>query len=315
MSTVVYSRVLDSIGLRPRRAVLDDGLKCQPPTLEFSAMRWIAERAKRLRGAWRADGLWVLNAFALATAFLLALAIVQAIELRRVQPVIVWGSVSDAFAACGTILAVVVALRQASAARKQAAKDAKDAAERLERELSAAEQRHQDQMREQREVAALEVENQVQMARVQRLHIREQDFKNALIRITRAAGAYTHELATLVETGRRAVKEPPNQRSGALHDVSRQLGRYVQDFSIELAGAHMLTQNDDIHEALNRVNAAMMGGPYAEIGFRDVVMRAASTDRDVTAAARQIFSAIEELQTRLGEARQLAGDILNTGWD
>ncbi|OHU45485.1 hypothetical protein BKG81_23850 [Mycobacteroides chelonae] len=239
----------------------------------------------------------------------------QAIELRRDRPVIDWGSVSDAFAACGTILAVIVALRQASAARKQADEDAKDAAKRLERELAAAEERHQDQMREQRAVAALEVENQVQLARVQRLHIREQDFKNALIRITKAASAYTHELATLLELGRRVVKMPADQRGDALHDVSKQLGRYVQDFSIEIAGGHMLTQDDEIHEALNRVNAAVLLGPQAEIRFRNVVIDGESAVRDVTNAAAPIFMAMEAIQTRLGEARQLAGDKLITGWD
>jgi hypothetical protein len=283
----------------------------------FGSMGWFAGRFSRVRAAWRADALSLLNVFALTTAFLLVLAVLQAIELRQARPVINWGSVSDAFAACGTILAVVVALRQAYAARKQADEDASDAAERLERELAAAEKRHQDQLREQREVATLEVENQIQLARVQRLHIREQDFKNALIRITRAAGAYTHELATLLELGRRVVKMPlpVDQRGDALHDVSKQLGRYVQDFSIEIAGAHMLTQDDEIHEALNQVNAALMLGPQAEIAFRNVVIDGAFKERDVTNAAAPIFMAMDAIQTRLGEARQLAGDKLITGWD
>jgi hypothetical protein len=295
--------------------VLDEILRCHISALMFGVMGWTAERVKRLRAAWGADASSLLNGFALATAFLLALGVLQAIELRRDRPLIAWGSVSDAFAACGTILAVVVALRQASAARKQADEDARDAAERLERELAAAEERHQDQLREQREVATLEVENQVQLARVQRLHIREQDFKNALIRITRAAGAYTHELATLLELGRRVIKMPADQRGDALHDVNKQLGRYVQDFSIEIAGAHMLTQDDEIHEALNRVNAALLLGPQAEIPFRNVAIDGASRERDVTNAAAPIFMAMDAIQTRLGEARQLAGDKLITGWD
>lgn len=258
----------------------------------------------------------LLNVFALATVFLLALAIFQAVELRRDRPVIEWGSVSDAFAACGTILAVIVALRQAAAARKQAAEDGKDAAARLERELAAAEQRHRDQLREQRAVAAIEVENQVQLARVQRLHIREQDFKNALIRITRAAGAYTHELATLLELGKKLAKlQGGRRRTDDLHDVSKQLGRYVQDFSIEIAGAHMLTQDDEIHEALNRVNAALLLGPEAEIVFRNALAEPNNGVPQVTAAAGPISMAMHEIQARLGEARQLAGDRLIAGWD
>lgn len=127
--------------------------------------------------------------------------------------------------------------------------------------------------------------------------------------------AYTQELATLLEQGRRVVRIPADQRADALLDVSKQLGRYVQDFNIELAGAHMLTQDDEIHEALNRVNAALMLGPEGEIAFRDAVMNPVSEVRDATRAAAPIFMAMQEIQTRLAEARQLAGDKLIAGWD
>src|SRR5689334_15945953 len=124
--------------------------------------------------AWlkRNAGYFVIG-FAVLAACLAVVVVIQAVDLHQKKPNIEWGDVAGAFGAVATVLAVAVALWQSVLVRRQAKEDAKEAAARLERELTAAKERHQAELAAQRELSRAEVENQIELARVQRRHIRE----------------------------------------------------------------------------------------------------------------------------------------------
>ena len=265
------------------------------------------------------------------------------------------GATADWVVGLGTLSAVVVALWQSTVLRRLALDEATDAANRLRQDLTAAQQRMDQELNaaEQRmetelnaatdrmetelnaakermetELSAarerlnteleaaenrhrIELDHQRELARVQRVHLREQEFKLALIRVTRAVNAVTHMLATLTEEASRVVDIPDRQdREDALLAISEKLGILIQDVVVEVSGAHMLTQNDALHEALNQVLAAVMSTPIAEMAIRDVVIQRARMPQP-----NPVPRAQQAMQAAVGDARQMAGDLLVTGWD
>jgi hypothetical protein len=129
--------------------------------------------------------------------------------------------------------------------------------------------------------------------------------------VSRAAGACTHELATLVAETSRIVNGPTRQeRDDALKPISKQIAARVHDLSAEIWGAHMLTNNDQLHDALDRINAAALKGPEAEMAYRNTAVNHGNTPM-----ATPIFMAMEELQRVIGDAGRLAGRLLVTGSD
>ena len=243
--------------------------------------------------AWR----FIAAVFGIATAVLILLLVKQAVELHGRYTITNWGNVAEALGAAGTLLAVAVALWQSIVIRRQAQQEAKDAADRLERELKAADKRHKAELDAQREIA-----------RVQRLHQREQEFKLALIRVSRAASAYIHELATLVAETPRIVTLPTRQeRDDALKPISKQLGALALDLSAEISGAHMLTNNDQLHDALDVVNDAALKGPRSEIDYRNSAVWEGQVPNQAP-----IFMVMDELPRVIGDARRLAGELLVT---
>jgi hypothetical protein len=93
------------------------------------------------------------------------------------------------------------------------------------------------------------------------------------------------------------------------HAQRRQLvdSRVVQ---AEVSGAHMLTRNDDLHDALNRVIRATLGAPAAEMAVRGPVI-----NQGRLPTPDPIPGAMSAMQTAVGNARQMAGDLLDTGWE
>ena len=260
---------------------------------------------------WSANATYLAAGFGITTACLVLLVVLQAVELHQEYRNTTWGSVAEGFAAVGTVLAVAVALWQSTVVRRQAEQEATEAANRFQRELDAANDRHRAELEAQRELARVQVEAQVELARVQRVYLREQEFKLALIRVSRAANAYTHELATLIEEGRRAAELPEKRdREDALLANSKKLGVLAEDFALEVQGAHMLTNKDELHDALDRVNAAGLAGPYAEMAVRNPIIQEGRFPEPIP-----IFQVMSQLQHVLGDARRLAGDLLDTGWD
>lgn len=232
------------------------------------------------------------------------------------------GSTPEWLAGLGTSAAVAVALWQSVVLRRQAEQDATDTADRFQRDLdaanarmdrdiAAAEERHRIELEAAENRHRIELEQQRELARVQRLHLREQEFKMAMIRITRTINAVTHTLATLSEDAKRAVDIPERKgREDALLLVSKTLDLAVQDVQAEVSGAHMLTRNDNLHEALNRVLQATLGAPAAEMAVRAPVI-----NQGRMPTPNPIPRAMSAMQTAVGNARQMAGDLLDTGWE
>lgn len=260
---------------------------------------------------WSANTAYLAAAFGIATVFLIPLAAFQTFELHQRYPITNWGNVPEALAAFGTVLAVVVALWQSNVIRRQAEQERTDAAEQLEKELTSASELHAAEMKAADERHTTELATQREIARVQRVALREQEFKLALIRVSRAASAYTHQLATLVaETPRILSGTSRQERDDALKPISKQLGALVQDLAAEISGAHMLTNNDELHNAVDRINVAALKGPPAEIDFRNTAVMAGQHPNEAP-----IFMVMEELQRAIGDARRLAGRLLVTSWD
>jgi heme exporter protein D len=90
------------------------------------------------RKVWTFGKGWLAVVFAITTVCLTILVVIQAVAIRQRDTVISWGSVSEAFGAPGTTLAVVVALWQSIVIRRQAKDQAAEAAKQFQAEVDAA---------------------------------------------------------------------------------------------------------------------------------------------------------------------------------
>lgn len=257
------------------------------------------EAPPKWREVWDANKGFVAVGFGGTTLLLLIVAIIQGQDLQRKYPWVSWGTVPESFAAVGTVLAVAVALWQSLVIRRQAKADNDAAAEQFQTELDAAAERHR-----------VELENQRELARVQRVHVQEQEFKLALIRVSRAANAYTQGLATLIAETNRIIALPSRQeRDDALKPISKELATLLLDVSAETTGAGFFTNNPQLHDALDDITQAAIRGPEAEMNYRNHL-----TFRGEMPNQAPIFMAMEGLPQAIGNARRLAGQLLTTGW-
>lgn len=282
----------------------------------------MADDQSRWRRVWDTNTGWLAVALALTTLCLAIVVAIQAIAVRHTYTTIDWGSVSDAFAAFGTLTAVGVALWQSVVIRRQAKEDATEAAarfkeeiaaanERTVQEVEAAEARFQQEQKAAAERHAAELDTQREVARIQRVHLREQEFKLAVIRVSRAASAYTHELATLVaETQRIITLSTRQERDDAIKPIAKKMNIASHDLAIEVSGAHTLTNNEQIHSSLDPI---MREAAKASLGVNDyenTVIMAGETPN-----AAPIFMAMEAINRAVGDVTRLAGKLLVTGWD
>ena len=254
---------------------------------------------------------WLVPASAILTLILILIVVKQIVELHGQYTETNWGNVAEAFGAAGTLLAVVVALWQSTVIQHQPEREATDAAQRFEQELTSARGLHVAEMKAADDQHKAELEAQREIARVQRVSLLEQEFKLALIRVTRAASAYTHALATLIaETPRIISGTTRQERDDALKPISKELAAAVHDLNAEISSAHMLTNNDQLHDALDRITATAMKGPKAELDFRNTAVMAGQHPNEAP-----IFMVMQELHQVIGDVRRLAGGILVTGMD
>jgi hypothetical protein len=202
------------------------------------------------------------------------------------------GSRAEWFFGAVVFAAVLVTLWQTLTIQRQARLDPVAAAERLRKELAAAEERsareleqlqtlHRAEMEAHRELARAEIEAQRElaraemeaqqelarvemkaqrdMARLQRMYLLEQQQKQAMIAVSRSVGAHTQMLASLWNQGANILLiEDSDERDQAMRPVFEQIGQVVNDFSVELANAHLLIEDNRLHHALNRVNDAVL---------------------------------------------------------
>lgn len=229
------------------------------------------------------------------------------------------GSKAEWFFGAVVFVVVMVTMWQTLTIARTAKREAAEAAERLRGELTAAEQRarhelaliqtlHRAEMEAQQNLHNAQLDAQRELARTERSHLLLQLQKQAMVEVSRAVGAHTRMLATLWNEGARIVLiEDSDERERAMTPIFEQISQVVTDFSVELDNAHVLVEDDRLHDALDRVNeAAVMAIRVAEDVHVAVVEGRALEPNPIPSTQRL-------MQTRAAEARRLAWDLLRTG--
>ena len=231
------------------------------------------------------------------------------------------GSKAEWFFGAVVLVVVMVSMWQTLAIQRTAKQDAADADERLRRELTAAEERakhelaltqtlHRAEIQAQQNLHNAQLDAQRELARTERSHLLRQLQKQAMIEVSRAVGAHTRTLAALWNQGASILlTEDRDERERAMRPIFEEISQVVNDFSVELDNAHMLVEDERLHQALKRVNeAAMMAIRVAEDVHAAVVDGHALEPNPIPPVQRL-------MQTRSAEARRLAWDLLRTGLD
>ncbi|MGV0741405.1 hypothetical protein [Mycolicibacterium sp. XJ870] len=231
------------------------------------------------------------------------------------------GNKSEWFFGAVVFVVVMVTMWQTLTIGRQARQDAAEAAERLRKELAAADERsalelaltqkwHRAQMESQQKLHRAELAAQQELARIERGHLLEQLQKQAMIEVSRSVGAHTRMLATLWSEGARSLHiDDRDEREKAMNAIFGQISHVVNDVSVELDNAHLLSQDDRLHHALDRINeAVLMAIQVAQELHADVIDGRAPESNPIPAVQRL-------LQERSAEARRLAWSLLRTGLD
>lgn len=229
------------------------------------------------------------------------------------------GSKAEWFFGAVVLGVVLVSLWQTVTIQRQASQKVAEAGERLRRELVAAEERsarevaitrrlHQEEMEAKQNLHRAQMEAQREVARVERMHLLKRLQKQAMIEVSRAVGAHTQMLATLWNEAARLLRiEDRDERELAMNPVFEQIGQVVNDFSIELANAHLLVEDDHLHHALDRVNeAAVMAVQVAQDIHAAVVEGNVPEPNPIPPVQRLMHA-------RAADARRLAWELLRTG--
>ncbi|MGW4097691.1 hypothetical protein [Mycobacterium sp. NPDC004974] len=229
------------------------------------------------------------------------------------------GSKAEWFFGAVVFVVVMVTMWLTLTVQRQAKYDIAQADERLRRELAAADERsalelaltqkwHRAQMESQQKLHDAELVAQRELARIERNNLLEQLQKQAMIEVSRAIGAHTRMLATLWTEGATQLRNPDrDERETAMNALFEQISQVVSDVSVELDNAHLLSQDDRLQDALNRVNdAVLLAIQVAEDLHADVVEGRAPETNPIPAVQRL-------LHERATAARRLAWSLLRTG--
>jgi hypothetical protein len=231
------------------------------------------------------------------------------------------GSKADWFFGAVVLCAVLVVMWQTVNVQRQANARAAAAAERLRCELAAAHKRmagelaltkklHTAEMESERKAHSAELDAQRQQAALERTHLLNQLQKQAVIEVSRAVSLHTQMLATLWNRGAGILSSPDrDEREQAMLPIFEQIGQVVNDFSVELANAHQIVDDNRLNQALERVNeAVLMGIQVAQDVCDDIVEGRATEPNPIPGAQRLMYE-------KAAEARRLAWDLLRTGLD
>jgi hypothetical protein len=231
------------------------------------------------------------------------------------------GSKAEWFFGAVVFVAVLVSLWQTHSILRETRQHAADAAERTRSELAAAAERserelalvrsiHEAEMDSHRQLARAELAAQVELARVERVHMLAQQQRLAMIGVSRAVGAQIQALASLWNLGAEILRvEDPGERERAMKPVFEQITQVVNDFSVELANAHLLTEDDGLNHAMVRVNEAVLMAMHVAEDVHAAVVDGRPPDPDAVAAAQRL------MHQSAAEARHLAWNLLRTGLD
>lgn len=291
---------------RPEPGQFSDPAESRP----FSEPNGDAPRPSTARRAWRLIG-WLTAGVigGLATAWFIFLGPGEL------------GSKAQWFFGAVVLCVVMVSMWQVVTIQRLARLDASEAGRRHRTELAAAEQRaehelamaqrlHRTQIESQQRLHDAEMEAQRELARVERVQLLAQQQRLAIIGVSRAVNAQTQVLATLWNQGANMLSlEDREAREQAMNPVFEQLAQVVNDFSIELADAHLLIEDDRLHRALARVNEAVLMAMQVAQEVHLAVVEGRAPDPN------QIPSAQRLMHERAAEARHLAWDLLRAGLD
>lgn len=242
------------------------------------------------------------------------------------------GSKAEWFFGAVVLCAVLVVMWQTVNVQRQANERAAAAADRLRFELAAAEQRrigeradakersarelalvqkmHQAELKSQQDAHRAEMDAQRQQASMERSHLLNQLQKQAVIEVSRAVSLHTQMLATLWNRGAGILtNKDRTQREQAMLPIFEQIGQVVNDFSVELANAHQIVDDDRLNQALDGVNeAVLMGIQVAQDVCESIVEGRATEPNPIPSVQRLMYE-------KAADARRLAWDLLRTGLD
>jgi hypothetical protein len=229
------------------------------------------------------------------------------------------GSKADWFFGAAVLCVVMVALWQTVTVQRQASARAAEAAAwlhvelaageaRLDRELELTRKLHEAELEGQRRWHRAEMDAHRQRAELERRHLLDQLQKQAVIEVSRAVSLHTQMLASLWNRGAGILHSTDrDEREQAMLPIFEQIGHVVNGFSVELANARQIVDDDRLSHALESVNeAVLLGIGVAQRVCDDVVDGRATEPNPVPAVQRLMHE-------KAAEARRLAWDLLRTG--
>jgi hypothetical protein len=240
------------------------------------------------------------------------------------------GSKADWFFGAAVLCVVMVAMWQTVSVQRQANLRAAFAAERLrvelvaaegrlDRERAAAEERaareleltrklHNAELDSRLETHRAELDAYRRQAETERRHLSKQLQKQAVIEVSRAVSLHTQMLATLWQRGAGVLENNDrDEREQAMLPIFEQIGHVVNDFSVELANAHLIVDDARLNQALEGVNEAVLLGIRAAQDVCDDVVDGRATEPNPIPAVQRV------MYEKAAEARRLAWDLLRSG--
>jgi hypothetical protein len=259
-------------------------------------------------GGWRAIG-WL----ACGAAGILAIAWYILLSPGETGPKGEW------FFGAVVLAVVLVAMWQTVNIQRHANRQVAAAAERLRIELDQAEKRsarelelaqtfHDAEMENQQGLHRAQMEAVAQQARLERSHLINQLQKQAVTEVSRAVSVQTQMLAMLWNQAASILNnDDRDERERAMLPIFEQIGQVVNDFSVELANAHQIVEDERLDQALDGVNeAVLMAIRVAQDVCDDVVDGRSPQPNPIPPVQRLMHE-------RAAEARRLAWDLLRTG--
>jgi len=197
---------------------------------------------------------------------------------------------------------------QTASIQRQANRNAAEAAERHRRELALADERSARELAQMQTLHRAEMEAQRELARIERIHLLGQLQKQAMIDVSRTIGAHTQMLARLWNQGAGILRiEERDEREDAMNPIFEQISQTVNDFSVELANAHLLVEDDRLHQALNSVNEAVVMAIRVAQDVHVAIVEGRAPQPNPIPPVQHL------IQTRAAEAQRLAWDLVRSG--
>lgn len=231
------------------------------------------------------------------------------------------GSKADWFFGAAVLCLALVTLWQTVTVQRQANQRAAEAGERLRIEVVAAQQRsarelelarklHEAEIESRQKSHRAELDAQRRHARIERGHLLIQLQRQAVIEVSRAVSLHTGMLATLWNRGASVLQSTDrDEREHAMQPIFEQIGQVVNDFSVDIANAHQIVEDDRLNRALEGVNEAVLMGIRVAQEVCDDIVEGRSPQPGAVPSVQRL------MHQRAAEARSLAWALLRAGLD